>query len=315
MTVSQEYFLMVAKSLNITKTAKDLYISQQSLSYHISQLEKQYNARLFDRKPSLRLTQAGLELLTSLEQLAKMERDIYKRIQDCNEKISGELIVGIHPSRFNLIAPLVCSEFQAQAPETYVKFIPGKTVQFEQQLLRGEIDVFIGINPNAHQDIIIEELLHETAYVVIPSRLWAQKYGPNAERKRLHVEQEGVLFEEISDFPFVDCLESSSQLQTYIENYAKSKGIRWNHVLTCSDPFAYVVLENHLNMAAIFPRGHTLLMKKLNIMRSEEDQLLFFPIRNFGWNDTLSIVYRRESYLSRVLLLFLDLIRDAFGNI
>lgn len=52
MTSSQEYFMIVAKSLNMTQSAKELFISPQSLSYHISQLEK----------------------------LAKMERDIQAEI-------------------------------------------------------------------------------------------------------------------------------------------------------------------------------------------------------------------------------------------
>ena len=133
MTSSQEYFMIVAKSLNMTQSAKELFISQQSLSYHISQLEKQYHTQLFVRKPALRLTQAGEHLLVRLEKLAKMERDIQAEMQDFSIVPQGELIVGMHPSRFNLLSPLVCPEFRRRVPGTRLKILPGTTSQFMSQ--------------------------------------------------------------------------------------------------------------------------------------------------------------------------------------
>lgn len=312
MTTSQEYFLSVAKTLNMTQSAKELFVSQQSLSYHISQLEKQYRTPLFIRKPVLRLTQAGERLRCSLEKLAKMERDIFEEIQDCSFPASGTLIVGMHSSRFNLIAPLVCSEFQRQAPGSYLKVLPGKTTEFEQQLLRGELDAFIGVNPHQYPNVEIYELLHETAYVVMLRWMWEAKRGTKAKET---FEQEEICLEDVLDLPFVDCLSGSSQLQAYLDNYVQSKGLRWNRALTCTDPFAYVVMEDHLRMATIFPRGHTLRLPRINQNRPKEGQLLAFPLKNMEWNDRLCVVHSQDCYISKSLSCFLKIVRQAFQNI
>lgn len=313
MTTSQEYFLIVAKSLNMTQSAKELFVSQQSLSYHIGQLEKQYNAQLFIRKPTLRLTQAGEHLLIRLEKLAKMERDIHAEMQDCDAAFPhGELIVGMHPSRFNLLAPLICPEFRKRAPNTRLKVLPGMTAQFENQLLRGELDAFIGVNPHSYPNVEIQNLLHETGYVAIPLWMWKDKYGHQAEEKKLLAEQEGVNLDEIIDLPFVDCLAESSQLQRYIENYVESRSLHWNHVITCADPFAYIAIEDDLQVSAILPQGHTLMLQRLNAKRDSQDKLLCFRLRDIGWEDNLCVAYCNDAYISKSLQIFLEVAKNAF---
>ena len=54
-----QYFLVTAEEMNFSRAAQRLFISQQSLSGSIQRLEKQYGVQLFERKPVLRLTEAG----------------------------------------------------------------------------------------------------------------------------------------------------------------------------------------------------------------------------------------------------------------
>ncbi len=315
MTSSQEYFMIVAKSLNMTQSAKELFISQQSLSYHISQLEKQYHTQLFVRKPALRLTQAGEHLLVRLEKLAKMERDIQAEMQDFSIVPQGELIVGMHPSRFNLLSPLVCPEFRRRVPGTRLKILPGTASQFEQQLLRGELDVFIGVNPHFYPNTEVQKLLHETAYVAVPRWMWQEKYGQSAEKTEQLAKREGLELHEIIDFPFVDCLVGHSQLQAYVKNYVEGVGLNWNSVISCSDPIAYLVMENHSQVSAIFPQGHILILKQINARRKPEDRLMWFPVRDIDWEDNLCMVWRKDTYVSQTLQTFIEIVQKAFQKI
>ena len=60
-------FVIVAKNLNISKSAEELYITQPALSKTILELEKELNRKLFIRKNSgLILTESGQQLYDNL---------------------------------------------------------------------------------------------------------------------------------------------------------------------------------------------------------------------------------------------------------
>lgn len=89
-TVAFRYFIAVADELNMTKAAAKLFISQQSLSAYIQRMEKQYGVTLFERKPSLQLTEAGRamyfyakEIVLSEDKLTSRFADITKNYQYC----------------------------------------------------------------------------------------------------------------------------------------------------------------------------------------------------------------------------------------
>ncbi|MFA7214817.1 MAG: LysR family transcriptional regulator, partial [Bacillota bacterium] len=75
-TQSLYYFLEVAKELNITSVSRRLFISQQSLSNRIKQLERYFGVKLFHRKPSLKLTYAGEQLVTAASKIINIEENI-----------------------------------------------------------------------------------------------------------------------------------------------------------------------------------------------------------------------------------------------
>ena len=58
-----DYFLLIAEEQNISRAARRAFISQQSLSKYLQQLEDKLGTPLFYRKPTFRLTPAGVVVL------------------------------------------------------------------------------------------------------------------------------------------------------------------------------------------------------------------------------------------------------------
>ena len=63
-----QYFVAVAKSLHMTRTAEQLHVAQPALSQSISRLERELGVALFRREARrLALTPAGTYLLERLQ--------------------------------------------------------------------------------------------------------------------------------------------------------------------------------------------------------------------------------------------------------
>ena len=76
MKTSFKMFLLVAEEANISRAAKRAFVSQQCVSDHIKRLEQEYEVLLFDRKPHLKLTQAGETMLQTLRNISILEQNM-----------------------------------------------------------------------------------------------------------------------------------------------------------------------------------------------------------------------------------------------
>ena len=68
-----EAFLAVAEKMSVTRASEDLHVTQQCVSDHIRRLEQEYGVRLFERRPKLQLTDAGLLMQKSLQSIRIIE--------------------------------------------------------------------------------------------------------------------------------------------------------------------------------------------------------------------------------------------------
>lgn len=68
----------------------------------------------------------------------------------------------VHPrnstSRAPIIMPGVLSRYYQMFPNVNISFCVEDTPILEERLLRGDIDLFIGINTDPHQDFYVEVL-------------------------------------------------------------------------------------------------------------------------------------------------------------
>ena len=174
MQTSYEIFLLVAKEKSITKAAQKAFISQQAVSEHIKKLEDKYGLKLFTRKPHFQLPEAGEAMFRSLQQMQLIERSMNDDLSQRSQETKGSFTLGINASRAQIILPLVMPEFARMYPHVDIHFSLQDTSYAEQQLLNGEVDLFLGIEPTFHQEFDYTPLCEDDLRVVASSGLLKQ---------------------------------------------------------------------------------------------------------------------------------------------
>lgn len=102
-TLQLEYFLSVADTLNISKSAKALYISQSSLSQSIKRLEKEIGYPLFDRNGKhISLNENGVIFLNCVNQIKKLYDNALAEIAEVNNVQQREISINMRCASYYL---------------------------------------------------------------------------------------------------------------------------------------------------------------------------------------------------------------------
>ena len=142
------YFLMVAKTNNITKAAEQLHITQPTLSRQIMDLEKELNIKLFNRENRrLQLTKAGIlfqqRATTMLQLLRQTENDLHQQTAELTAEISlGSAVSNASPYMAKLIY-----KFQQKYPHVSFNLFDGDGDILRRQLDEGINDLVCMLEP------------------------------------------------------------------------------------------------------------------------------------------------------------------------
>lgn len=93
------------EEMNFTKAAERLFISQQALSSHIGRLEEEYGVQLFQRRPTLQLTQEGKEMLFYSKQILDDEAKMRTAFSHISAHCRGTLKIGLSRLRSAAFLP------------------------------------------------------------------------------------------------------------------------------------------------------------------------------------------------------------------
>jgi DNA-binding transcriptional LysR family regulator len=90
-----EAFFAIAKILNFTKAAEMLFVTQSALSQRIAKLEEELETTLFIRdRTSIRLTEAGEQVLRYCQLNEAIESELLLKLQDSKDDLAGVLRIG-----------------------------------------------------------------------------------------------------------------------------------------------------------------------------------------------------------------------------
>lgn len=138
------YFVAVVEEQSFTRAAEKLFIAQPPLSRQIQNLEELLGVRLFERgSRPLKTTPAGqffyqhaLKLLANAEEIQTMTKRVAQEQQQLNIGFVGSLLLGLLPQIIYL--------YRQQHPNLKINLIGMGTVQQNEALKTGEIDVGFG---------------------------------------------------------------------------------------------------------------------------------------------------------------------------
>lgn len=178
--VSLYYFLEAGRALNFTKAAQKLFISQQNLSKHVKNLEVYYQAQLFERKPQLKLTDAGEALMKFAESVFIEERAVKNTLSDiCNQR-RGTLRIGASTPRSRIFMPELLRIFAPEYPLVQIELINSTSSELEKMVEGGQLDFAIGIFPDPPVQLTCRNVLHDHIYLTVADSLLYRCLGENA---------------------------------------------------------------------------------------------------------------------------------------
>lgn len=227
MTLKQmNYFLSVANTGNMTKSAELLFVTQPTLSLSVRELEKEVGTPLFLKNGNrLVLTEAGEVLRDQFSQILQQYQLMQARIRSgaLNKKyvhFGFSTIVG------NTVAPEICCQFLRRYPTIHLETQEDFGHSLLYRLDNGQLDVVItgGSYANLRQ---WEDRFHVISLHPTGMEYFVQAGHPLTQKAR-------VTMEEIAMVPTI-MLDDSVPVSRLIQNVFSGQNLLLNVVLRSRD--------------------------------------------------------------------------------
>ena len=276
MNISFKMFLLVAEELNVSKAAKRAFVTQQCASDHIKRLEELYGVKLFNRKPKLSLTPAGVIMQEKIRNMQILEEMMEEELEEIKGESIGHLAIGINPTRARILLPDTLEEYSKNFKKVNSSIILDDTRNLEEMLLTSKIDIFLGVNTSSNkvfnrrnigQDRIF---LLGTSWLLMEKMRISQESIPNLIKK-------GILLNEITKFPVVRNL-SDSTINNVIDRHLNKYNLVLETLTYISDYDTQIALCGKNLGVAFCP---TLILQRVleyNQILPSDNQILIIPI-------------------------------------
>ncbi|MFB9236867.1 LysR family transcriptional regulator [Plantactinospora siamensis] len=176
-----KYFVAVAEVRHFTHAADLVGITQPSLSKQIHALETDLGTPLFERvRGNIALTAAGETLLPVAKRILADVESARGQVQELVGVRRGRVRLGATPSLCTSLAPPVLRRFHDRHPEVDLGIEEGGSQDLVRDLLRGELDLALIIEPDRGVDpgLRTEPLLRESLVVASLEPLLGGPAGP-----------------------------------------------------------------------------------------------------------------------------------------
>lgn len=155
------YFAKAAETLNFSEAAKVLNIAQSSLSQQIKQLEDELGVQLFLRNShSIRLTEAGEEMLPFALRTIYDADTCTDRIHDLRELLTGTLNIGVTYSFSPILTESVIL-FMKMYPHIKLNIIYKPMGELMDLLAKRELDFVLAFKPTCPVENVESHILFQ----------------------------------------------------------------------------------------------------------------------------------------------------------
>ena len=196
-------FLTVVEEMDFTKAARKLFITQQSLSGHIRRLEEEYGVTLFERKPVLKLTPEGRNMVFYARQILQAENMMISGFADINKNSAAYLTIGISYMRSAIFGSGIWKRFHKKYPNIEVRFSEKNTDRLLEELQRGDLSAMVGIDLRPMSGFRVEPLVDEQIRCIVRRSLIEEIYEDQAADMIRKFQAEGIRLEEIKEIPML----------------------------------------------------------------------------------------------------------------
>lgn len=316
-----EFFVEIAKDLNLTKTADRLFTTQQNLSSHIKRLEEEFNTVFIIRKPAVSLTRDGELLLESARIIINAEKQLRAKLNTAHYPEKQLARVACYPWRLGIAVPDIMYHICQKYPEAQVIFVPPekneaiakgpKTEHIEKAFADHDINFAIGTWGKDTNKLNAVPLFDSQSYFIIHKDC-LRPYVDNVEQYE-RSNREGLEMSRIpGGVPIIrrmqDGLQVPQALAYDVPDIAAHSGCRY------LDDSTYEYASNlcRKGQAALFAPT----LQVIRSFRDCSDDILVFPLTKNGKRViyTYYLYYLNNINLTAFQKGFISILKEVFRS-
>jgi DNA-binding transcriptional LysR family regulator len=283
-----QVFHAVAKQLSFTKAAEILFMTQPAVTFQIKQLEEHFNTRLFDRGHGrIALTPAGDLVLVYAERILSLSSEMDVRLAEMTGEIGGSLLVGASTTIAEFMLPSILGEFKSAHPNVRPRLVVANSETIETRVAEHTLDIGFIESPSHQPNLETETCCDDELQVICSPK------SPLAKFKEVTPQQ-------LTEHPYIS-REPGSGTREFTDTYLRKAGIsieQMKLVMELGSPIALNgVVETGLGFA-IASCGSVRKSQRLG-------DLIAIPLKP-RLIRTLSMVYPKEKFRSRLVTTFVD---------
>ncbi len=283
-----QVFHAVAKHMSFTKAAEVLFMTQPAVTFQIKQLEEHYNIRLFERgRGRISLTPAGDLVLEYADRILTLANELETKLKEITGRISGPLLIGASTTIAEFMLPRVLGEFKERNPEVHTKLFVANSETIENRIAEHTLDIGLIETPPHLPTLLTEPCCEDELQVILAPN------HPLAQHKQVAPKQ-------LLRYPYIS-REPGSGTREFTDLYFRKAGISLedlNIEMELGSPEALKgVVEVGLGFA---------IMSRVAVERERKlGELIAVPLAP-RLVRTLSLVYPKEKFRSRLVNAFVD---------
>ncbi len=187
-------FCTVAEVKSFSKASEIIHLTQPAVSLQIQALEEFYETKLLDRTSNnVTLTPSGEILYRYAKEILSLYADAEKNIGKLTGLAKGSIVIGASSTIGNYLLPKVIADFRKMCPKIKVNITIGNTKKIVELLHSFNIDVGLVEGDVKSQKIVMDSLLEDELYVIVPS---GHPWSKNNEISILDLVKEPFIFRE-----------------------------------------------------------------------------------------------------------------------
>jgi DNA-binding transcriptional LysR family regulator len=291
-----QVFHAVAKQMSFTKAAETLFMTQPAVTFQIKQLEEQYNTRLFERGHGrVALTPAGQIVYDYAERILGLSSELDTRLKEMTGRLSGPLLIGASSTIAEFMLPRVLGAFKSRYPDVQARLFVANSGTVEGRVGEHTIDVGLIEAPSHLPSLLTEPCFEDELQVVVsPSH-------PLAKLK-------SVMPKQLLSHAYIS-REEGSGTREFTDIYLRKAGIAEDELKVEMELGSPEALKGVVSAGAGFA-----ILSELAVEKEKKlGDLVAVPLQPRLMR-TLSLVYPKEKFRSRLVVTFVEFAKQKFRD-
>ena len=287
-------FHAVAVHRSFTIAAEKLFRTQPAISTQVRMLEEELGARLFDRiGKKVYLTRAGDVLFDYAEGLLNLHDEAKLAVTEVNTVPKGKILIGANESTCLYVLPQIFALFKKKYPDVQISIYRNFSRKVLDKVRGNQLDFGIVTLPVPEQELNILPIAEDELWLITsPEHPLARQPSPNLE--------------DIVSYPFIFHTAGTTR-----ERLRKHFGSWWDRLHISMELASIETIKKFVSIGmgiSIVPRSY-----------AEEERkrgtLCLSPLKNLTLIRKLGLIYRKNHYLSRACIVFLEVVEESMRTL